>query len=73
MTYSEKKMITTNNTIGYINNITAFVNINQLRKQEGSQAEYIEELENSNTFTLYAFVEQLKAENKPSQLRDTKC
>ena len=38
--------------------ISCLVNINQLRKQEG-HADYIEELENSNT-SHYNFVEQLK-------------
>ena len=38
--------------------ISCLVNINQLRKQEG-YADYIEELENSNT-SHYNFVEQLK-------------
>ena len=38
--------------------ISLFVNINQLRKQE-SQAEYIDDLENSNT-NFYTHFEQLK-------------
>jgi len=38
--------------------ISIFVNINQLRKQEAS-AEYVEELENSNT-EYYTFFQSLK-------------
>ena len=48
-------MITTI-TLSVLLTISCLVNINQLRKQEGS-AEYIEELENSNILH-YNFVEQ---------------
>lgn len=50
-------MITTI-TLSVLLTISCLVNINQLRKQEGS-ADYIEELENSNILH-YNFVEQLK-------------
>ena len=45
-------------TLSVLLTISCLVNINQLRKQEG-YADYIEELENSNT-SHYNFVEQLK-------------
>ena len=40
--------------------VSVFVNINQLRKQE-AQADYIEELENSNT-EYYTFYQKLKTQ-----------
>ena len=46
-------------TLSVILGISIFVNINQLRKQE-SQAEYIEDLEKSNT-NFYTHFEQLKS------------
>ena len=51
-------MITTIIILSVILLTSIFVNINQLRKQE-SQADYIEELENSNT-EYYNFFQQLK-------------
>ena len=49
-------------TLSVLLTISCLVNINQLRKQEG-HADYIEELENSNT-SHYNFVEQLKTKIK---------
>tara|TARA_R110000744_G_scaffold124497_1_gene230046 strand:+ start:235 stop:522 length:288 start_codon:yes stop_codon:yes gene_type:complete len=52
-------MMTITITLSVILGISIFVNINQLRKQE-SQAEYIEDLEKSNT-NFYTHFEQLKS------------
>ena len=52
-------MITTIIILSVILGISLFVNINQLTKQE-AQAEYIEDLENSNT-NFYTHFEQLKS------------
>ena len=51
-------MMTTIIILSILLAIAIFVNINQLRKQEG-QLDYIEELETSNT-NYYTFHEQLK-------------
>ena len=51
-------MITAIITLSVVLAISIFVNINQLRKQE-DQANYIEDLESSNT-RFYNFIDQLK-------------
>ena len=53
-------MITTIIIISVLLLISAFVNINQLRKQE-AQTEYIEELESSN-IEYYTFLQKLKTQ-----------
>ena len=53
-------MITTIVILSIILIVSVFVNINQLRKQE-AQADYIEELENSNT-EYYTFYQKLKTQ-----------
>mgnify|MGYP000088315357 CR=1 FL=1 len=52
-------MITTIVILAVLLTISAFINFNQIRKQESSE-EYIEELENSNT-EYYQFFNTLKS------------